>query len=115
MGFIPEKKKHAEAKPESTDSGCSLLDFDAMSQESVDTANFGSFSKQPTATPTQLTHSGWFASRVDWRYVKLYAQFLQEGFLRKQVVRLKSVSWFHSAWGNQVATFIFLFEETHFF
>ena len=25
------------------------------------------------------------------RYVKLYAQFLQEGFLRKQVVRLKSV------------------------
>ena len=27
-----------------------------------------------------------------WRYVKLYSQFLQEGFLRKQVVRLKSVS-----------------------
>ena len=30
--------------------------------ESVDTANDGSFSKQPTATPTQPTHSGWFAS-----------------------------------------------------
>ena len=72
-----------------------MLDFDEVSQESVKSKKFARFSKQPTATPTQPTHLGEIRTE-DWRYVKLYAQFLQEGFLRKQVVRLKSVSWFDS-------------------